>query len=67
MLSGVVVGTQLGVSATVLLPDRRTWLMNIAAFAVVVHAHQETRDRQRPDQWACAGLGKRSPAAGMGR
>jgi len=58
MLSGVIVGTQLGVSATVLYLG--VYLaMNIAAFAVI-HAHEtETGD----DRIAgLRGLGKRSPA-----
>ncbi len=58
MLSGVIVGTQLGVSATVLYLG--VYLaMNIAAFAVI-QAHQiETGD----DRIAgLRGLGKRSPA-----
>jgi len=58
MLSGVIVGTQLGVSATVLYLG--VYLaMNIAAFAVI-HAHQtETGDDRIT---SLRGLGRRSPA-----
>jgi len=58
MLSGVIVGTQLGVSATVLYLG--VYLaMNIAAFAVI-QAHQAQSGDDRIA--GLRGLGKRSPA-----
>jgi NADH-quinone oxidoreductase subunit N len=58
MLSGVVVGTQLGVSATVLYLI--VYLaMNVAAFAVI-HAHETATGDDRIV--GLRGLGKRSPA-----
>ena len=57
MLSGVVVGTQLGISATVLYLIAYL-LMNLAAFAVIVGRSRRPRRRrpQRPP-----GLGARNP------
>jgi NADH-quinone oxidoreductase subunit N len=60
MLSGVVVGTRLGISATVLYLIAYL-LMNIGAFAVVQHQELATGD----DQIAgLSGLGRRSPVLG---
>jgi NADH-quinone oxidoreductase subunit N len=60
MLSGVVVGTQLGVSATVLYLG--VYLaMNVAAFAVIQAHESETGDDRIG---GLRGLGKRSPALG---
>ncbi|MGH2863325.1 MAG: NADH-quinone oxidoreductase subunit N [Solirubrobacteraceae bacterium] len=57
MLSGVVVGTQLGVSSTVLYIIAYLF-MNLAAFAVVQHQEASTGDDQ---VGGLAGLGQRSP------
>jgi len=60
MLAGVVVGTQLGVSATVLYLIAYL-IMNVAAFAVVTAQETETgHDRIS----GLAGLGRRSPLLG---
>ncbi len=57
MLSGVVVGTRLGISATVLYVIAYL-MMNLAAFAVVQHQEVDRGD----DQIAgLAGLGRREP------
>jgi NADH-quinone oxidoreductase subunit N len=58
MLSGVVVGTKLGVDATVLYLGIYL-LMNIAAFAVIVGVQGERSDGD--DLSGMAGLGARSP------
>ncbi|HTW11802.1 MAG TPA: NADH-quinone oxidoreductase subunit N [Solirubrobacteraceae bacterium] len=58
MLSGVVVGTRLGVSATVLYLGAYL-AMNIAAFAVVQAVQTETGNDRIA---SLSGLGKRSPA-----
>jgi len=57
MLSGVVVGTRLGVSSTVLYVIAYL-LMNIAAFVVVVHMEARGGDDRIS---GLAGLGRRSP------
>jgi NADH-quinone oxidoreductase subunit N len=58
MLAGVVVGTQLGVQATVLY--LAVYLaMNIAAFAVIVARERESADGD--DVSALSGLGRRQP------
>jgi NADH-quinone oxidoreductase subunit N len=58
MLSGVVVGTQLGVQATVLYLIVYL-MMNLAAFAVIVAVQNERSDGD--DLSGLAGLGARSP------
>jgi NADH-quinone oxidoreductase subunit N len=58
MLSGVVVGTQLGVQATVLYLIVYL-MMNLAAFAVIVAVQNERSDGD--DLTGLAGLGARSP------
>jgi NADH-quinone oxidoreductase subunit N len=58
MLAGVVVGTRLGVDATVLYLAVYL-LMNIAAFAVIVAAQNERADGDELS--GLAGLGARSP------
>jgi len=58
MLSGVVVGTRLGISATVLYLIAYLF-MNIAAFAVIQHQEAAGGDDQIS---GLAGLGERSPA-----
>jgi NADH-quinone oxidoreductase subunit N len=59
MLSGVVVGTQLGIQATVLY--LLAYLgMNLAPFAVIVAAERE-RPELRDDITVLAGLGARNP------
>ncbi len=58
MLSGIVVGTRLGVSATVLYVIAYL-LMNLGAFAVIQHQEAATGDDQIG---GLSGLGKRSPA-----
>jgi NADH-quinone oxidoreductase subunit N len=58
MLSGVVVGTQLGVQATVLYLIFYL-MMNMAAFAVIVGVQNERSDGD--DLSGLAGLGARSP------
>ncbi|MBV9818519.1 MAG: NADH-quinone oxidoreductase subunit N [Solirubrobacterales bacterium] len=58
MLAGVVVGTRLGVEATVLYLAVYL-MMNIAAFAVLVGVQGERRDGD--DLSGLAGLGRRSP------
>jgi NADH-quinone oxidoreductase subunit N len=63
MLSGLVVGTQLGVSATVLYLGIYLF-MNLAAFAVIAAAENETaggEDIAGDDIAGIAGLGARSP------
>ncbi|HEX3801524.1 MAG TPA: NADH-quinone oxidoreductase subunit N [Solirubrobacteraceae bacterium] len=60
MLSGVVVGTRLGVSATVLYLVAYL-LMNMGAFAVVQSQTEATGDDQIS---GLAGLGRRSPLLG---
>ncbi len=60
MLSGVVVGTRLGISATVLYVIAYLF-MNIGAFAVIQHQEAATGDDQIS---GLAGLGRRSPALG---
>jgi NADH-quinone oxidoreductase subunit N len=62
MLSGVVVATQLGISATVLYLIAYL-LMNVAAFAVVQSQEAATGDDQIS---GLAGLGRRSPLLGWG-
>jgi NADH-quinone oxidoreductase subunit N len=57
MLSGVIVGTQLGISATVLYIIAYLF-MNIAAFAVIQHQQADTGDDRIS---GLAGLGKRNP------
>ena len=57
MLSGVIVGTQLGISATVLYIIAYLF-MNIAAFAVIQHQLEDTGDDQIS---GLNGLGKRNP------
>lgn len=57
MLSGVVVGTRLGVSATILYVVAYL-LMNLAAFAVVQHQEAATGDDRIG---GLSGLGRRSP------
>ena len=57
MLTGVVVGTQLGVSATILYVVAYL-LMNLGAFAVIVHQELVNGDDQIS---SLAGLGRRSP------
>jgi NADH-quinone oxidoreductase subunit N len=57
MLCGVVVGTRLGVSATVLYVIAYL-LMNMGAFAVIQHQEAATGDDQMS---GLAGLGRRSP------
>ncbi len=58
MLSGVVVGTQLGVEATVLYLIVYL-MMNLAAFAVIVAVQHERSDGE--ELTGLAGLGARSP------
>jgi NADH-quinone oxidoreductase subunit N len=58
MLAGVVVGTQLGVSATVLYLGCYL-MLNIAAFAAICGVERDTGDDQLS---GFAGLGARSPA-----
>ncbi len=58
MLSGVIVGTQLGIQATVLYVIAYL-AMNMAAFAVVVAAEREHPEGDRLP--AIAGLGARNP------
>jgi NADH-quinone oxidoreductase subunit N len=58
MLAGVVVGTRLGVDATVLYLAVYL-LMNIAAFAVIVAAQNERADGDELS--GIVGLGARSP------
>jgi NADH-quinone oxidoreductase subunit N len=58
MLSGVVVGTRLGVDATVLYLALYL-MMNLAAFAVIVGVQDERADGD--DLSGLAGLGARSP------
>jgi NADH-quinone oxidoreductase subunit N len=58
MLAGVVVGTQLGVEATVLYLAFYL-MMNVAAFAVIVGVQDERADGD--DVSGLAGLGARSP------
>src|SRR5436305_7837280 len=59
MLSGVVVGTQLGIQATVLY--LMAYLgMNLAPFAVIVAAERE-RPELRDDITVLSGLGARNP------
>jgi NADH-quinone oxidoreductase subunit N len=58
MLSGVVVGTQLGIQATVFYLAAYL-LINLAAFAVVVARQRESADGD--DISALAGLGARNP------
>ena len=62
MLAGVVVATQLGISATVLYLIAYL-LMNVAAFAVVQSQEAATGDDQIS---GLAGLGQRSPLLGWG-
>ena len=62
MLSGVVVGSQLGISATVLYLIAYL-LMNVAAFAVVQSQEAATGDDRIS---GLAGLGRRSPLLGWG-
>jgi NADH-quinone oxidoreductase subunit N len=57
MLAGVIVGTQLGIKATVLYLAAYA-MMNLAAFAVVVAVE---RDTGSDDIAGLAGLGSRSP------
>jgi NADH-quinone oxidoreductase subunit N len=57
MLSGVIVGTQLGISATVLYIIAYLF-MNIAAFAVIQHQQADTGDDRIS---GLSGLGKRNP------
>jgi NADH-quinone oxidoreductase subunit N len=57
MLSGVIVGTQLGISATVLYIIAYLF-MNIAAFAVIQHQQTDTGDDRIS---GLSGLGKRNP------
>ncbi len=59
MLSGVVVGTQLGIQATVLYLLAYL-VMNLAAFAVVVAAERE-HPELRDDIAGLSGLGARNP------
>jgi NADH-quinone oxidoreductase subunit N len=59
MLAGVVVGTQLGIQATVLYALAYL-AMNLAAFAVIV-AREETRPDLGDDLGSLAGLGARDP------
>jgi NADH-quinone oxidoreductase subunit N len=58
MLSGVVVGTQLGIQATVFYLAAYL-LINLAAFAVIVARQRESADGD--DISALAGLGARNP------
>ena len=58
MLSGVIVGTRLGVSATVLYIIAYL-MMNLSAFAVIQHQEAANGDDRIG---GLAGLGKRSPA-----
>jgi NADH-quinone oxidoreductase subunit N len=60
MLSGVIVGTRLGISATILYVIAYL-LMNIAAFAVIQHQQYAGADDRIS---GLAGLGKRSPVLG---
>ncbi len=60
MLAGVVVGTRLGVDATVLYLAVYL-LMNIAAFAVIVASQREHGDSEGDDMAALSGLGARRP------
>ncbi|HEX3615714.1 MAG TPA: NADH-quinone oxidoreductase subunit N [Solirubrobacteraceae bacterium] len=60
MLSGVIVGTRLGISATILYVIAYL-LMNIAAFAVIQHQQYASGDDRVS---GLAGLGKRSPVLG---
>jgi NADH-quinone oxidoreductase subunit N len=59
MLTGVVVGTQLGIQATILYLIAYLF-MNLAPFAVIVAAERE-RPELRDDITALSGLGARNP------